>query len=97
MSRMIRPSSKSFGVGVGAMFLGGAVGGHGLGSLSKRQVTALESGDEETARTLSRRSTTLAYVVTLLPIIAILAMVAKWRASYESAIDHGENRRARQA
>lgn len=71
-------SSDFIWVGVGAIVLGAALGGGGLGSLSKRRVTALAVGDESTAIDASRKLQRLGVVVTLLPIVAILAMVDKW-------------------
>jgi hypothetical protein len=71
-------SSDFIWVGVGAVVLGAALGGGGLGSLSKRRLAALEAGDAETAEATSRKLRGLSVVVTLLPIVAILAMVDKW-------------------
>jgi hypothetical protein len=71
-------SSDFIWVGVGAVVLGAALGGGGLGSLAKRRLAALESGDETTAADTSRKLRGLGVVVTLLPIVAILAMVDKW-------------------
>ena len=71
-------SSDFIWVGVGAVVLGAALGGGGLGSLSKRRLAALTAGDEATAADASRKLQRLGVVVTLLPIVAILAMVEKW-------------------
>lgn len=71
-------SSDFIWVGIGAIVLGAALGGGGLGSLSKRRVAALAAGDESTAIDASRKLQRLGVVVTLLPIVAILAMVDKW-------------------
>ena len=73
-------SSDFIWVGVGAIVLGASLGGGGLGSLSKRRLAALESGDAPTAAEVGRRLKALGAVVTLLPIVAIVAMVAKWGA-----------------
>lgn len=72
-------SSAFIWVGVGAIVLGAALGGGGLGSLAKRRVAALTAGDESTAIAASRKLQRLGLVVTLLPIVAILAMVDKWQ------------------
>lgn len=72
-------SSDFIWVGVGAIVLGAALGGGGLGSLSKRRVAALTAGDESTAIDASRKLQRLGVVVTLLPIVAILVMVDKWQ------------------
>lgn len=72
-------SSDFIWVGVGAIVLGAALGGRGLGSLSKRRVAALTAADESTATDASRKFQRLGLVVTLLPIVAILAMVDKWQ------------------
>lgn len=71
-------SSDFIWVGVGAIVLGAALGGGGLGSLSKRRLAALESGDAVAAAAAGRQLRPLSVVVTLLPIVAILAMVGKW-------------------
>jgi hypothetical protein len=65
-------------VGVGAIVGGATLGGGGLGSLAKRRVAALESGDEASAADTSRKLRMLGAVVTLLPIVAVVAMVDKW-------------------
>lgn len=72
-------SSDFIWVGVGAIVLGTALGGGGLGSLSKQRLAALTAGDESTATDASRKLQRLSVVVTLLPIVAILAMVDKWQ------------------
>lgn len=71
-------SSDFIWIGVGAIVLGAALGGGGLGSLSKRRLAALTAGDESTAADASRKLQRLGVVVTLLPIVAILAMVEQW-------------------
>lgn len=72
-------SSDFIWVGVGAIVLGTALGGGGLGSRSKQRLAALTAGDESTATDASRKLQRLSVVVTLLPIVAILAMVDKWQ------------------
>lgn len=71
-------SSDFIWVGIGAIVLGAALGGGGLGSLSRRRAAALATGDESAAIDASRKLQRLGVVVTLLPIVAILAMVDKW-------------------
>ncbi len=73
-------SSGFIWVGVGAVLGGAALGGGGLGSLTKQRVAALEVGDAEAAAGAHRRGAVLGVVVTLLPLIAIIAMVERWRA-----------------
>ena len=63
---------------MGAVVLGAALGGGGLGSLSKRRLAALTAGDEATAADASCKLQHLGVVVTFLPIVAIPAMVEKW-------------------
>jgi hypothetical protein len=67
-------------VGIGAIVLGATLGGSGLGSLEKRRLAALESGDRAGADALRPRIDLLSVVISLLPIIAIMAMVGKWHA-----------------
>ncbi len=71
-------SSDFIWVGVGAVIGGAALGGGGLGSLTKRRLVALESGDASGAAETGRKIQLLGLVVTALPLIAILAMVDKW-------------------
>lgn len=73
-------SSGFIWVGVAAVVGGATLGGGGLGSLTKQQVAALEGGDTAGAAAAHRRSALLGIVVTLLPLIAIVAMVERWRA-----------------
>jgi hypothetical protein len=73
-------SSGFIWVGVGAIVGGATLGGGGLGSLAKRQVAALESGDAAAVAAARRAMVPLSIVVTALPIVAVLAMVDKWKA-----------------
>lgn len=70
--------SEFIWVGIGAIVLGASLGGGGLGTFSKRRVAALEAGDATTAAAYSRKLQVLGVVVTLVPIVTILAMVGKW-------------------
>lgn len=59
------------------------VGGAGLGRgvlrpIGLRRVVAIEAGDDERARQMERSARPLSIVVTALPVLAIVAMVAKW-------------------
>ncbi len=72
-------SSDFIWVGVGAIIGGGALGGGGLGSLARRRVAALEAGDAAGAEAAGRRMLPLSLVVSMLPVIAIFAMVDKWQ------------------
>jgi hypothetical protein len=72
-------SSGFIWVGVGAIVGGATLGGGGLGSLTKQRITALEAGDAVVAATTARRARLLSLVVTLLPLLAIVAMVDRWR------------------
>jgi hypothetical protein len=67
-------------VGIGAIVLGATLGGGALGALWKRRLAALESGDRTGADALVSRIDLLSVVISLLPIIAIMAMVGKWHA-----------------
>jgi hypothetical protein len=67
-------------VGVLAIVGGATIGGGGLGGLAKRRLAALESGDEATATKARRKMIPLQYLVTALPVLAILAMVQHWHA-----------------
>lgn len=71
-------SSDFIWVGIGAIVLGATLGGGGLGSLSKRRVAALASGDQTTAANVGSKLRRLGVIVTIVPIVAIVAMVAKW-------------------
>jgi hypothetical protein len=71
-------SSGFIWVGVGAIVLGASLGGGGLGSLTKRRLAALTDGDTTAASEAGRRIKALGIVVTLLPIVTIVAMVGKW-------------------
>jgi len=65
-------------VGVGAIVGGATLGGGVLGNLSKKRLAALEGGDAAEAAEAERRYLPIALVVTVLPLLAILAMVDKW-------------------
>jgi hypothetical protein len=63
--------------------LAAIVGGAGLGRgvlrpMGLRQVDAIEAGDNAEAQAIERKARPLALVVTALPVLAIVAMVAKW-------------------
>jgi hypothetical protein len=75
-------SSGFIWVGVGAIVGGATLGGGLLGSLSKRRLAALESGDAAVAAETKQRSFVISLVLTALPLIAILAMVDKWQAEF---------------
>ena len=65
-------------VGLGAIVLGASLGGGWLLSLWRRRLAALEAGDRAGAEALRPRIDALSIVLSLLPIIAIMAMVGKW-------------------
>jgi hypothetical protein len=67
-------------VGVSAIVVGAAVGGGGLGALTKRRIAELESDDGTAAAATRRKMLPLQLVVTAAPILALLAMVDKWHA-----------------
>ncbi len=73
-------SSGFIWVGIGAVVLGTGLGGGRLGPLAKQQVAALDAGDAASARAVRRRMFPIQLVVTLVPLIALLAMVDKWEA-----------------
>lgn len=73
-------SSGFIWVGIGAVVGGGVFGGGGLGTLAKQRLAALESGDAAGFEQARRRMVPLSVFVTLLPVVAILAMVDKWQA-----------------
>jgi protein-S-isoprenylcysteine O-methyltransferase Ste14 len=68
-------------VGIGAVVLGASMGGIGLRSLWQRRLAALESGDRDD-QGLRRKIDGLSILVSLVPIIAIRAMVGKWHPRY---------------
>lgn len=72
-------SSTFIWVGVGAIVGGATLGGGGLGSIAKKGLAALEAGDADGADAARRRHLPLALVVSALPLIAIFAMVQRWR------------------
>ncbi len=72
-------SSTFIWVGVGAIVLGATLGGGGLGSIAKQRLAALEAGDPAAAHAAERRQLPLALIVSALPLIAIFAMVQRWR------------------
>jgi hypothetical protein len=72
-------SSGFIWVGVAAIVGGATLGGGGLGSLTKQRITALDAGDTAAAEATLRRARVLSVLVTLLPLVAILAMVDRWR------------------
>lgn len=65
-------------VGITAVVGGATLGGGGLGTLAKRRLAALEADDRAGADAVERPFVRLGLVVTLLPIVTILAMVGKW-------------------
>jgi hypothetical protein len=71
-------SSWFIWVGVGAIVGGATLGGGGLGSLAKRHHSQLEAGDEASARATRKRMLPVQLLVTLLPVLALVAMVHKW-------------------
>lgn len=73
-------SSGFIWVGISAIVGGAILGGGGLGGLAKKRLAALEAGDAATVSTIAKRYLPLSLVVTALPLIALLAMVDKWRA-----------------
>ena len=73
-------SSGFIWVGVGAVVGAAVLGGGGLGSLAKKRLAALEAGDAAGAGAARRRSLPLGLLVSALPLVAIFAMVEKWRA-----------------
>lgn len=72
-------SSGFIWVGVGAIVIGASFGGGGLGSLAKKEMAGLEAGDQAAVEVARRRMVPISYIVTLAPIVAILAMVDKWQ------------------
>jgi len=61
---------------------GATLGGGLLGSVSKKRLAALESGDAAVAAETKQRTFMISLVLTALPLIAILAMVDKWQAKF---------------
>jgi hypothetical protein len=72
-------SSTFIWVGVGAIVGGATLGGGGLGSMAKKRLAALEAGDAAAAEAAGHRHLPLALIVSALPVIAIFAMVQRWR------------------
>jgi hypothetical protein len=73
-------SSDFIWVGVGAIVVGAGLGGGRLGPLAKQRVAALEAGDAAGADAVRRRMIPIQVVVTLAPLLALLAMVDRWEA-----------------
>lgn len=73
-------SSGFVWVGIGAVLGGATLGGGGLGSLAKKRVAALEAGDATGAEAAKRRRLPLGLLVSALPLVAMFAMIEKWRA-----------------
>jgi hypothetical protein len=73
-------SGKFIWVGIGAIVVGASLGGGFLGGLAKQRVAALEADDAAEGDSIRRRMVPVEIVLTLLPIITIVAMVAKWKA-----------------
>jgi hypothetical protein len=74
------PWSAGFiAVGITVVVIGAVMGSVFFGPLAKRRAEALESGDGAAADAAQRRILPLAFLDTALVLIAILAMVDKWR------------------
>ncbi len=67
-------------VGLGAIVLGGVLGGVGLKGLAKKRVDALEAGDVAAAEAAHRRALPIELFLTAYVLVTILAMVKRWGA-----------------
>lgn len=65
-------------VGVGVVFIGGAMGGMVFGPLAERRANALDAGDTHTADRALSTTLKAAYLDTALVLLALVAMVHKW-------------------
>ena len=65
-------------VGISAIVAGATLGGIGLKALTKRRLTALETGDAQGATAASRRALPLEIILTAWVLVAVVAMVHKW-------------------
>jgi hypothetical protein len=72
-------SSGFVWVGIAVVLIGGAMGGMLFTPLARKRLAALESGDEAAATGAQSRIIPFAVVDTALVVLAVLAMVHKWR------------------
>ncbi len=72
-------SSGFIWVGAGVIAIGAATGAAAFGPWAKRRAAALDAGDKAGADEIQRRVISLAVVDTALVLLAILAMVDKWK------------------
>ncbi|HEY7564283.1 MAG TPA: hypothetical protein VIA81_05100 [Acidimicrobiia bacterium] len=68
------------GIGIAVLVIGGVLAGLIFTPTTKRAITAFSAGNTSEGRSLMTRFATFGTIDTLLVVVAVLAMVAKWGA-----------------
>lgn len=73
-------SDPFVGVGIAVVIVGAVMGGAVFSPLTKKRLAAFESGDETAAKAALSKISLAGAFDTLLVVMAVLAMVSKWKA-----------------